>query len=273
MKHARPKSQELVSWENNPSLFQNEIRLILRAADDIIASGGRTLLSKILKGSKEKKLLELGLEKNPSYGCFRSLTMAEIMGKIDWMIDHNFLEIQYSGKLPMIVFTERGWTIERDQYADELLHEWDQWIADGITDVNMEYLKDRNRGMILLFLQKIKNTGNIKYLPFLKQWEKTDYKKVRQIVGKVIDHLEQQREINTKAMAEMKEEVTKAFEFTPNEPEILKCWECGERFIFTVEEEKFFKLRGFVPPKRCPACREKKRLEELGVGDELEFDE
>jgi hypothetical protein len=38
-------------------LNQQEIRFILRAADAIIASGGRTLLAKILKGSKEKKVL------------------------------------------------------------------------------------------------------------------------------------------------------------------------------------------------------------------------
>jgi hypothetical protein len=35
-------------------LSETEIRVILRAADDIIASGGRTLLAKILKGSREK---------------------------------------------------------------------------------------------------------------------------------------------------------------------------------------------------------------------------
>jgi hypothetical protein len=35
-------------------LQPDEISAILRAADELIGKGGRTLLSKILKGSKEK---------------------------------------------------------------------------------------------------------------------------------------------------------------------------------------------------------------------------
>ncbi len=65
------------------TLSDEEIRLILRATDSIIATGGRTLLSKILKGSRDKKLLALELDKNPSYGCFSALTLEEIIVKIE----------------------------------------------------------------------------------------------------------------------------------------------------------------------------------------------
>ncbi|MEW9674633.1 hypothetical protein ABRT01_00335 [Lentibacillus sp. L22] len=44
------------------SLPEHEILAILRAADEIIAQGGRTLLAKILKGSREKKVLALELD-------------------------------------------------------------------------------------------------------------------------------------------------------------------------------------------------------------------
>jgi hypothetical protein len=40
------------------------------------------------------------------------------------MIDYDFLDIEYNGKLPMIIYTKTGWQIESDQYADELLNEW-----------------------------------------------------------------------------------------------------------------------------------------------------
>jgi hypothetical protein len=146
-----------------------EIKIILRAADDIIGCGGRTQLAKILKGSKEKKLLELGLNQNPSYGFYHSEKMEEVMVKIDWMILHDYLDIQLSGKLPMIIFTEKGWLIARDMRADELLGEWDHWITNGISAASMEYLKDRNRGMILLFLEKVKETGDRNYIPFLQK--------------------------------------------------------------------------------------------------------
>ncbi|MEW9674260.1 RQC-minor-1 family DNA-binding protein [Ammoniphilus sp. 3BR4] len=235
-----------------------DIRTILRAADDIIASGGRTLLAKILKGSKEKKVLELGLQTNPSYGCFKSLKLDEIMEKIDWMIHQDFLEIEYSGKMPLIVYSDKGWEIERDQYADELLHQWNQWLDQGITAVNMNYLKDRNRGLILLLLEKIKESGDKKYIPFLQQWEKIDYKKVRDAIRDVIQHLQEERGTDPEQADLRERRLADALEVRPNQPEWLKCRECGERFLFETGEREFYKIRGFAPPKRCPDCREKR---------------
>jgi superfamily II DNA helicase RecQ len=172
------------------SVSETEIKQILRAADDLIASGGRNLLAKMLKGSKEKKALELELDKNPSYGCFQSLSLDEVMEKIDWMIKHRYLEIEYDGRLPLLVFTEEGWNIEREELAHELLHEWDTWIDNRVEVLSMDYLKDRNRGMILLFLRKIEDTRNPKYIPLLEKWEQIDYKKVRQEIWRVISQLQ-----------------------------------------------------------------------------------
>lgn len=42
----------------NGALSKDDIRTILRAGDELIGEGGRTLLSKILKGSREKKLFK-----------------------------------------------------------------------------------------------------------------------------------------------------------------------------------------------------------------------
>ena len=39
-------------------LSEDEIVAILRAADELINTGGRSMLAKILKGSKDKKVLE-----------------------------------------------------------------------------------------------------------------------------------------------------------------------------------------------------------------------
>ncbi len=39
------------------NLSPDEVRAILRGADDLIYSGGRSMLAKILKGSWDKKLL------------------------------------------------------------------------------------------------------------------------------------------------------------------------------------------------------------------------
>ena len=59
-------------------LSDDEIKAILRAADELIAVGGRSMLAKILKGSKDKKVLEHGLNQCPAYGYYRDLTLQEI---------------------------------------------------------------------------------------------------------------------------------------------------------------------------------------------------
>lgn len=158
-------------------LTKKEILAILRAADKIIAMGGRTLLVKILKGSKEKRVLKLGLDTCPVYGFFSSETKTEILKKVDWMIDYEFLDLHFQGKLSTVVFTERGWALESNQRADELLEEWTEWLADGL-EHDMSYLKDRNRDMILLFLEKVKETENPRFIPFLEAWKEIEYKKV-----------------------------------------------------------------------------------------------
>lgn len=39
----------------------------------------------------------------------------------------------------------------------------------------------------------------------------------------------------------------------------IKCSDCGENFIFYANEIKWYEEKGFVPPKRCRACRNKRK--------------
>lgn len=68
------------------SLKPEELRAILRAADELIATGGRGMLVKILKGSKDKKVLEYKLDQCPAYGYYHDLTMDEISRRVDFAI-------------------------------------------------------------------------------------------------------------------------------------------------------------------------------------------
>jgi hypothetical protein len=135
----------------------DEIKVILRGADDLIMEGGRTVLSKVLKGSRQKRLLELGLDQNPAYGYYKDLTLGEIMARIDWVILNGYLDIEYDYRLPLLVFTNKGWEIERETYANELLEGFNELLLRESSDYNMEYLKDRNRGMIMMLLDKEKD--------------------------------------------------------------------------------------------------------------------
>lgn len=170
-----------------------EIKMILRGADDLIGSGGRTLLAKILKGSRDKKVLELGLDRNPVFGCYQQLSLEDITARIDWTITRNYLAIEYSGRLPMLIFTEKGWEIERETYARELLHGFDELLASGKQPYDMEYLKDRNRGLIFLLLDMVEESMKKEYIPILKAWEQIDHKKVRQRIREVIGHIEEKK--------------------------------------------------------------------------------
>lgn len=168
-----------------------EIVAILRAADDLIMRGGRNLLSKLLKGSKEKKIIELGLDKNPSYNFYSEISLEDILAKIDWTIKNNYLAIEYDFRLPLLVFTEEGWEIEKDTYSTELLKGFDKMIDSGANYFNMNYLKDKNRGLIFLLLDKVEQTKDKKYIPILDAWEKIDYKKVKQKINQVINSITQ----------------------------------------------------------------------------------
>jgi len=166
-----------------------EIAAILRAADDLIMRGGRNLLSKLLKGSKEKKIIELGLDKNPFYGFYSEISLEDILAKIDWIIENNYLAIEYDYRLPLLVFTEKGWEIEKDTYSTELLNGFDRMIDSGANYFNMNYLKDKNRDLIFLLLNKVEQTKNKKYIPILEVWKEIDYKKVKQKINQVINSI------------------------------------------------------------------------------------
>ncbi len=169
-------------------LNNEEIRSMLRAADELIAIGGRSMLAKILKGSKDKKVLEHGLNQCPAYGYYQALTLQEITNRIDWLIKKDYLAIEYRDRLPVLVFSERGWEIERETYAEELLQKLTK-LLDGKDYSFVQDLKDRNRGMILLLLEKIRQTGNARFIPLLKAWKEIEYKKVQAEIQRVIDYL------------------------------------------------------------------------------------
>jgi len=170
-------------------LSHEDLVVILRGADDLIMRGGRSILAKVLKGSREKRVLELGLDKSPVYGYYRGLPVEDVMARIDWTILNGYLALEYDYRLPLLVYTDRGWDIEKETYAAELLQGFDRIVNSGTTTFDMEYLKDRDRAMILRLLDKVEATRDPKYVPLLRAWQQVDYRKVRDRIQEVIDRL------------------------------------------------------------------------------------
>ena len=200
------KKRQRIHFELNSGdihqLADREIKAILRAADLLIGTGGRSLLAKLLKGSKDKKILEHQLDQCPTYGYYQDLTLAKIGNRIDWMIKKGYLEIEYSGKLPLLIFSEFGWEIEKDTFAEELFQDLVK-ILDGNDYKSVQNLKDRNRGMILRLLDKIMQSNNAKFIPLLRAWKEVEYKKVQAEIQKVIEHLAKEGTIFTTQVKEM----------------------------------------------------------------------
>ena len=190
----RPRVQYSLDSGNIKKLPENEIKMILRAADELISTGGRNMLVKILKGSRDKKVLEHGLDKCPAYGFYHELTMEEISYRVDFMIEQVFLRIEYYDRLPVLVFSEAGWAIEEAVYAEELYQRFrarvkagngrDSGVAeDGMAgstcqaggvagdmepDALIEQMKTVNRQVVFDVLEKIRASKNTDFIPVLE---------------------------------------------------------------------------------------------------------
>lgn len=185
----KPKVQYNLS---DPELLSTpsdeDIKSVLRAADEIIYMAGRTMLAKILKGSKDKKVLELKLDECPSYGYYHHLSILEITKIIDWLIVEDYLTIKYNGRLPMIIFSSKGWESYKPIYADELFHKILTYKQG--TDIDLiEELKQINREVIYLLLGAIGESKNIGFIRFLIKWQGVEVKKVRAMINITLSKL------------------------------------------------------------------------------------
>ena len=163
--------------------------MILRGADDLIMRGGRHLLTLVLKGSRAKDVLAQSLDQSPAHGFYKNLPAEEVQARIDWVIRQHYLAIEYSWRLPLLVYTPEGWAIEKETFSDELLDKIEGAIDSG-QQPDMGDLKDRNREVIWRLLDKIEARGDRRYIPALKAWEQIDYRKVRERIRGVIHGLQ-----------------------------------------------------------------------------------
>ncbi|HEX8905488.1 MAG TPA: RQC-minor-1 family DNA-binding protein [Longimicrobiaceae bacterium] len=162
-----------------------EIAAVLRGADDLIMRGGRTLLAKVLKGSREKRVLELELDRSPVYGRYREISTEEVLHRIDWVIRRGYLRIEYDYRLPLLVYTPAGWEIEKETYAREKIAQLDEMLAAG-PPYPTATLKEMNKQVKLRMLDLLLERGDPAYLPVLHAWKRTDSHKMRPEIARAI---------------------------------------------------------------------------------------
>lgn len=165
-------------------LPQEDIQMILRGADELISIGGRSMLAKILKGSKDKKIFEYKLNECPSYGYYQDMKLDDISKCIDWMIKKDYLRIEYDYRLPLLVFSEKGWQIEKETFAQELYQRMCLDVEEKKARVIFE-MKEVNRQVVMRVLDKIEKEGTEEFLPYLEAWKMLEVKKVAARIAEV----------------------------------------------------------------------------------------
>lgn len=158
-------------------LPQEDIRMILRGADELISTGGRSMLAKILKGSKDKTIFKYKLNECPAYGYYQDMKLDDISKCIDWMIKEDYLRIEYDYRLPLLVFSEKGWQIEKETFAQELYQRMCLDVEEKKARVLFE-MKEVNRQVVMCVLDKIEKEGTEEFLPYLEAWKMLEVKKV-----------------------------------------------------------------------------------------------
>ena len=165
-------------------LPMEDIRMILRGADELISTGGRSILAKILKGSKDKKILEYKLNECPAYGYYHDMKLDDISKCIDWMIKKDYLRIKYDYRLLLLVFSEKGWEIEKETFAEELYQRFCLDIKEKNARVIFE-MKEVNRQVVMRVLDKIEKDGTEEFLTCLEAWKLLEVKKVATRIAKI----------------------------------------------------------------------------------------
>lgn len=165
-------------------LPQEDIRMILRGADELISTGGRSMLAKILKGSKDKKIFEYKLNECPAYGYYQDMKLDDISKCIDWMIKKDYLRIEYDYRLPLLVFSEKGWQIEKEIFAQELYQRMCLDVEEKKARVIFE-MKEVNRQVVMCVLDKIEKDGTKEFLPYLEAWKMLEVKKIAARIAEV----------------------------------------------------------------------------------------
>lgn len=165
-------------------LPQEDIRMILRGADELISTGGRSMLAKILKGSKDKKIFEYKLNECPAYGYYQDMKLDDISKCIDWMIKKDYLRIEYDYRLPLLVFSEKGWQIEKETFTQEIYQRMCLDVKENKARVIFE-MKEVNRQVVMRVLDKIEKDGTEEFLPYLEAWKMLEVKKVAARIAEV----------------------------------------------------------------------------------------
>jgi hypothetical protein len=158
-------------------------------------------LARLLKGSKGKKIFELGIQNCPAYGAFAGLSMETVLGKIDRAISEGYLTYEYDGRLPLLVFTETGWRIELRTYTQELYQELVVLAEGKRSSFDISSMTGRNPKVRSFLLDMIEAREDVRFIPVLEKWRDLESRGMRQRIREVIRTLEASLILNARKVS------------------------------------------------------------------------
>jgi hypothetical protein len=162
------------------------------ATDAVIGQAGRSGVSLILKGSRNKKVLAQGWEQLPDYGALGSLTTKVIGAKVDWCIHAGWLRLEhnYDG-IPLLYHSTKGWERAKRLWVERLLGRFEDWGAAGEPEQVWPHLETIHRDIKDMLLETIGEQGRADLAPILHAWFPREVRKVRQAINRALQRLGQ----------------------------------------------------------------------------------
>jgi hypothetical protein len=173
--------EETVDPAENVPITDEEHEWILRGAWQVAASGGRTQLALLLRGSRSQDILKHGLDQSVIYAKLSFLTIEEIENRIDNLIRKGELRTEFFGKLPLIVLTDEAW-----QHVRPWAHRYECELASQANGKVLEEIVDRwryrRREEQLHLLESVCSMDREAAIRVLKAWTVVAGKEMRQTI-------------------------------------------------------------------------------------------
>ena len=169
---------------------QDEMDVILMAADAIINQAGRSGLTLILNGSRSKKALEWEWDQLPDYGPLQHLTADQITRKIDWCIHHKWLRLEHNRDgIPLLYHSEKGWERTKRLWVERLLGWFEDWQEAGRPERVWPRLETIHRDIKFMLLEAVSERGRRDLAAVLRAWFPHEVRVVRKAINHTLQSL------------------------------------------------------------------------------------
>ena len=75
---------------------------------------GAATIANLLTGGRQKRVIQLGLDKMPTYGIMKDVDSAQVRGMIDYLVEKGYL-LTTEGKYPVVRLTPAAWPVLKGQ--------------------------------------------------------------------------------------------------------------------------------------------------------------